>query len=266
MEASDDLRRLIDANAPLWAGEAEVFRTYWDSPVRSHQTDMRWIAWQCRKEFWDSFGDDDLGLFLGPLEQLREAFPKIDITIGRHQVLEIMTSFYDEFVHYCALADIYDAVRNEDDPRLDPHRLKAMDDLAENIELGRLRAAHRRDHGRLGMRACRFTEGGYCTLFSEGMKLEGRGGIDDLIAEACAKIHDDEFRHMLKGVIGLDMEDYAAADWDLLTALTVAQMKVRVRMRNAQFSRPLADARIEAILAGDIAPLEFDYAWARVAD
>ncbi len=36
MAASAALRDLISASAPLWAGEAEVVRTYWDSPVRSH--------------------------------------------------------------------------------------------------------------------------------------------------------------------------------------------------------------------------------------
>ncbi len=47
------------------------------------------------------------------------------------------------------------------------------------------------------LRAHLFTEGGYCALFREGMKLGGRGGVDDAIAAACAEIHDEEFDHMM---------------------------------------------------------------------
>ena len=44
-------RELVAANAPLWAGEAEAFRTYWDSPERSRESDPCWLARQCHKEF-----------------------------------------------------------------------------------------------------------------------------------------------------------------------------------------------------------------------
>ena len=35
------LKKLIDASAPYWAGEAEVFRTYWTWERRSRETDRR---------------------------------------------------------------------------------------------------------------------------------------------------------------------------------------------------------------------------------
>ncbi len=35
---SDNLKNLIAVNAPLWAGEAEIIRAYWDSPVRDVET------------------------------------------------------------------------------------------------------------------------------------------------------------------------------------------------------------------------------------
>ena len=51
MALSPELQRLIDLSAPLWAGEAEVVRTYWTSPARTLETDLLWIRRQCSKEF-----------------------------------------------------------------------------------------------------------------------------------------------------------------------------------------------------------------------
>src|SRR5215211_754035 len=49
-----NLRRVIEIATPLWAGEAEVVRTYWTSPKRNLQTDLLWLSRQCFKEFWGS--------------------------------------------------------------------------------------------------------------------------------------------------------------------------------------------------------------------
>lgn len=259
MFVSPQLRKLIDAVAPLWAGEAEVVRSYWTSPVRTRETDLRWLRYQCRKEFWDSFADPQKGLYLEPLDRLRAAFPKIDREIDRHEVLDIAEMFFAEFSHYVAFADAYDAIRGEDDPRMDPHQLRADGDLPENAELARIRAEHRSKHGALGMRACEITEGGYCALFSEGMKLAGRGGADEQIARACRAVYDDEFGHMLRGIVNLDEESLTPADWKLLEQITCEQMQARIRMRNAQFSYPLSEQRIQEIFAGRIQPVAFDY-------
>ena len=91
---------------------------------------------------------------------------------------------------------------------MNPHELETWE---EDTALTRLRHRHIEERGKLGVRACRFTEGGYCTLFREGMRLKGRGGADDLIAAACAEIYEDEFGHMLEGIAGLDREDWTAA-------------------------------------------------------
>jgi hypothetical protein len=143
--------------------------------------------------------------------------------------------------------------------------LADVPDWAENAEIRRRRARIVERHGAIGERACLFTEGGYCTLFSEGMRLAGRGGIDDMIAGACALVYEDEFGHMAKGIVGLDEAGLTVADWDLLGALTVELQEIRIRMRNAQFSHPLTDARIEAIRKGDIEPMVFDFAKAAEA-
>jgi hypothetical protein len=96
-------------------------------------------------------------------------------------------------------------------------------------------------------------------MFSEGMKLAGRGGADDLIARACARVFDDEFGHMLKGIIGLDSDGLSRSDWDLLTGLSVELQRLRIPMRNGQMSFPLTEERIRRIFDGEIKPVTFDF-------
>ncbi len=259
MALNQSLQKLIENSAKLWAGEAEVIRTYWDSPVRTQATDLLWLRRQCLKEFnGKGLGEHkDLGVFLGPLTEIMESFPNIDRGVDRHRVLGLIESIHDEFTHYCLFADVYDAIRDDDTPPLDPHQLETWDD---DQALTDMRLAHNRAHGKIGIRASHFTEGGYCTLFREGMRLKGRGGADDLIAEACRRIYDDEFGHMLSGIVGLDAERMSDADYELMTGLVVEQLRVRIRMRNSEFSYPLAEDRIQAIYRGDIEPEPFDAA------
>jgi len=184
MTVSDSLRRVIEANAKLWAGEAEVFRSYWNWTGRTRATDRQWLAYQCYKEVWSVVsGDPADGLFMGTLRQLERMFPKIDSEFDRHEVLDVAEGLWAEFAHYCAFADAYDAMGKPGEPRMNPRMVKGTGWKADE-ELGALRHGHRKQHGALGERACKFTEGGYCTLFSEGMKLavnpaghEGRDGI-----------------------------------------------------------------------------------------
>ena len=171
---SASLTKLIDASAPYWAGEAAVFRAYWDWERRSRETDRRWLALQCSKEIWGSgLAPLDKGIFLGPAEQLVAAFPQVDIELDRHAVLDIAEGLYAEFAHYCAFADAHDALALPGEAKLNPHAVKTA--WQEDHDLSALRFAHKKENAMLGDRACRFTEGGYCTLFSEGMALRTRG-------------------------------------------------------------------------------------------
>jgi hypothetical protein len=98
-----------------------------------------------------------------------------------------------------------------------------------------------------------------------GANPGGHEGRDGIIAEACAKVYDDEFGHMLKGIVGLDREGLTQPQWARFEAITVEQLKSRILMRNDQFGKPLSDKRIRAIFAGDVTPLAFDYAHAKLA-
>ena len=263
MSFSTGLLRLIERSAPLWAGEAEVVRTYWDSSIRNLNADLLWLRRQCSKEFNGSgIGEyRNMGVFMGPLLELKEIFPRIDTgrpdSVPRRYALELMETMFDEYRHFCLFSDVYDRIKPEGVPTMNPHELETWD---EDKALTRLRHRHIEEHGKLGVRACRFTEGGYCTLFREGMRLKGRGGADDLIAEACAEIYEDEFGHMLEGIAGLDREGWTAGEFVLMEELVVDQLRHRIRMRNAEFSFPLPEERVEAIFNGDIEPEPFDFA------
>jgi hypothetical protein len=249
---------------PLWAGEAEVVRTYWTSPKRTPQTDLLWLERQCFKEFWGSGVTrfDRGGIVPGSLKRLAEQATDVDSGIDRHEFLDALEGVKAEFSHYTYFADCYDAIRPKDAPKLHPKRLE---EWPEEKELTAMRYRHREAHGAIGMRACKTTEGGYCTLFSEGMKLAGRPGVDGRIAEACSKVYDDEFAHMLSGIAGIAEEGLSESDWALLERLIVEQLRQRIRMRNAQFSFPLSEERVQAIYRGDIQPLRFDYERAALA-
>jgi hypothetical protein len=265
MKMSTNLQRLIDALAPYWAAEAEVVQAYFSSPKRSRQSDLLWLARQCRKEFWDGFDEANPGLFIGPLRKLLSLSDKIDRGVDRHEILDMTEGLHAEFAHYCAFADAYDAIRAEGDPPINPMMLRDVKSWPENEALAELRAGHIRTHGDIGMRASRLTEGGYCALFSEGAKLGSGSAANEAISNACRLVYEDEFGHMLKGIVGLDTENLSPAAWDLLRDLSVAQMRARLDMRNAQFGCPLPSAEIERLKLGKSKPVAFDYAKAGLA-
>jgi len=65
---------------------------------------------------------------------------------------------------------------------------------------------------------------------------------------------------MMHGVVGVEMDAMTSADWAELTEVTCAILRLRLYMRNAQFSHPVSNERMKEILAGKIAPIAFDYA------
>ena len=155
-----------------------------------------------------------------------------------------------------AFADVYDAIRPASTPPIDPHRCEGW---TEDDVLTQLRYQTIAENGEIGRCASKFTEGGYCTLFREGMAIAGRGANEKLIADACRLVYEDEFEHMLEGVIGLDDAEYSSEDLERMSDLVVTLLQARIDMRNGQFSYPLSADRIAAITAGDIEPITFDF-------
>jgi hypothetical protein len=254
MAVNENLKKLIDLAAPYWAGEAETVWTYFQSSTRSKETDLLWLRRQCFKEIWGSgVGDKKKGLFQGPVAYLSEIFNQIDREVDRHEVLNVIDDLRTEFFHYCLFADIYDSLSGE---KLDPQQLSGWE--ADN-ELARIRYEYREKRGKLGYFAVRFTEGGYCSMYSSGMRLAGTSELNDRIAKACEHVYVDEIGHMRSGFIWLSEQDLSPAEWDEIAAMTRKILQQRIHMRNEQFSYPLSDERIRAIDAGEIEPMEFDY-------
>ena len=257
------LRELIEASATLWAGEAEVVRTYFHSAARTAETDRVWLKRQCFKEFYGSgYGEPEHGMLVEWGREIIELRPQLDKGLDRHELLELVEAHYAEYHHYCLFADIYDELGAPDDPPLAPLMCQ---NWKEGKALDDFRRAMRETHGAFGQAAMDFTEGGYCTLYAEGAKLAGRGGIDDKIAAACQRVYDDEVDHMLRGVFGLGDLAEEETDWDLAKELVTGQLQRRIHMRNGQFGNPVPERRIEEIFAGEIEPVAFDYTLAEKA-
>jgi hypothetical protein len=259
MPLSQNLRKLIEVNAPLWAGEAEIIRTYWTSPVRARETDKLWLKRQCWKEY-AGLGDSEGTTpgMVGDLEvKLRRLVPRLDLDLDRHDLYELLEKVFVEYRHYCLFADIYDTLLDPGESKLNANKLEPW---PEEVALASRRVAVKKSSPKLGWRATDFTEGGYCTMYSEGAKLKGKPGLDGKIGSACQKVYDDEYGHMMHGIVGIDDVGLAKGDWDELTELTLEQLRLRIYMRNAEFSHPLSERRVKEILAGKIEPIRFDYA------
>jgi len=98
-----------------------------------------------------------------------------------------------------------------------------------------------------------------------GRDPDGHDGRNGLIAGACRSVYEDEFAHMLIGITEADDPDMSDADWQTFGELALRQLTLRVPMRNEQFGYPVGEARMAAIMDGDIEPLSFDYAKAEAA-
>ncbi|MGH8632781.1 MAG: hypothetical protein ACRET7_01470, partial [Burkholderiales bacterium] len=171
----------------------------------------------------------------------------------RHEVLEVIDGLRAEFYHYCLFADIHDYLAGG---RLNPRQLESW---TADDKLARLRYEYRDKRRQLGYFAVRFTEGGYCSLYSTGMRLKGSGALNDRIAHACEQVYTDETGHMRDGFIGLAREKLTRKQWDEIGAMSRKILLQRIHMRNEQFGFPLPAARIREIEAGRIEPMRFDY-------
>jgi hypothetical protein len=246
---------LVDSNAPFWGAEAEVCRTYFESPARSIEGDLRWLARQAAKELLDGVALRAADLARA-LEDTRRT--------NAESLVRVTEELHEEARHFLAFVAAYDHIRPDGTPALEAASLGEIVGWPENVELGALRARHRRDHGELGVRAGIFTEGGYCTLFTEGMRLAGGGNADDAIAAACGAVYEDEVDHMLEAVTDLVDAEVDDDGWGLLAQMTVDQARQRVRMRQAQFGNPVPAGRLAELLASGGEPVPF--AWERLSD
>jgi len=253
LSLSKGLRELVELSAPYWGAEAEIIRAYWGSPVRTEKTDKKWLTHQVYKEYCNGVAPY--------LEMLNKQFLNISNRESRSRLLELAEVVYEEVEHYSMFADLFSLIDGTDF-NLTGDELNNAGAWPENDELMNLRKEHIEASPYLGERAMRFTEGGYVALFSEGMKLAGRGVFEDAISKVCKKIHDDEFSHMLLGIIETDSDSMSEEEWSTLQQFSVEQLKKRLMMRNAQFSFPVSENRMQELIAGNAKPVTFDYPYA----
>lgn len=253
LNPSQGLLKLIKANATFWGAEAEVIRSYWDSPVRNHETDKKWLIHQIYKEYCNGI--------LPYLALFNEQLAVATISEQRLKLVDLSEILYEEVEHYAMFADLY-VVLDDTDYKLSPDELKTAGAWPENDDLMTLRKQHCLESSDIGQRAFSFTEGGYVALFSEGKKLKGRSNFENAVAKVCKKIYDDEFNHMLLGIMETDSHQLSESNWNMLERFTVEQMKKRILMRNAQFSKPVSEKRMQELLAGQATPVVFDFTYA----
>jgi hypothetical protein len=245
------LDRLVEVNAPFWSAEAEVVRSYFHSPGRTVKTDRQWLFRQAFKEYADGY----LPALKSALTEQGGQGPE-----ARRDRISYLRVAWEEYRHFDLFAHIYESLggRESGGGEIDIEELMSAGNWRENEDLRLLRQAHKRQHGLVGELAHQFTEGGYCCLYREGMVLRGGDEIDEAIAIACAQVYDDEFGHMLRGLLSLDVSGMDASDLDLLCSLTRAQMRLRILMRQAQFGHPVSPGRLDELLAGHAQPMPFD--------
>ena len=223
--------QLVAANAPFWAAEAELCRTYFESATRSLDTDLRWLALQASKELVDGV-------------QARTDDPAVVAEEVQH--LAAFTAAYEALV---ALAG-----SEAGHPPLTEAHLEREASWPANVALRELRLQHRAEHGSVGFLAGVVTEGGAATLFREGAARAGRGPADDAIARACAAVLADEEHHAAQALDALEAEVHDDDGWALATRCTVEQSRQRLHMRAEQFGHPVPPARFKAMLAGMVDP------------
>ncbi|MBV9951246.1 MAG: hypothetical protein JO291_04805 [Acidimicrobiia bacterium] len=238
-----ELERLLRAAAPLWSAEAELVEAYFSGPTRTQAHDLLWLERQCYKELVDGVEPR--------LRALHDGLDELGDPDRRAGALVDADELEEELRHLDLFLAAHQAVAGTDATPLDVARLRREGGWPENDALREARARHRRDHGRLGQLAEAATEGGCCTLYAAGMQLPIQNAADELIVAANRTVYVDEVRHMRLDKIG--ERGLTSADWSVLTDLVAEQLRLRVDMRDAQFSHPLDEERVAELRAGGAA-------------
>jgi len=250
VDADAGLDELVAVAAPYWAGEYEVVRTFFSRP-RSKAEHIRWLRFQCWKEFWgtlDEHGGAVIGRFL---QTLGDLYPRLRGPEERGQFLHEAKELYEEFHHYAVLADILEDLEGR------PISPDELEQAPEDLKLAQLREHVANTEGELGAFIRKFNEGGGSSMYKAGMDIAG-GELEQRIAAAFGVIFDDEVDHMKTGAEGLRRVAKTEVEWEKARRLTREIARQRVRMRNEMFGYPLSEERLREIDEGKIDPFHRD--------
>jgi hypothetical protein len=233
---------LADAVAPLWAGEAEITRRYFEE-TRSVAGDLFWLRAQAFKETRHL---RDLPETLQQEYWSSGAIAEHPGGPGAARILE------EEMKHYSLLAALISHLTGE------PVDVCKLHGLEEDRKLQALRNDYRQSreqasHKEVELAAVTFTEGGGGSMYTVLKELEG-DDFDRAIAAAFREIHTDEVIHGPMQIHRIARHAKGARDWDRARDIGVEICRQRLHMRNEMFGRPLAPERIDEIEEGKIEP------------
>lgn len=235
-ETRIQMRVLVDSVAPLWAGEAEITRSYFEGDGRSPESDLFWLRAQAFKETRHL---RDL-----PAEIQREYRETGSVAVhpdgeGAGKILR------EEMKHYRLLADLIEKLDGS------PVVIDALGGLEEDRKLQALRARYREQGGELARATVTFTEGGGGSMYSVLSSL-GESELDRGIAAAFREIHADEVIHGPMQVFRIARRARSDQDWARCREMAVAICRQRLRMRSEMFGWPLSELRLHEIESGKI--------------
>ncbi|MEW6269238.1 MAG: hypothetical protein AB1689_08080 [Thermodesulfobacteriota bacterium] len=229
------MEELVALAAPSWAGEAEIARTYL-AHHRSVAGDARFLAAQAWKE-------TRLVRALPP-ERRAECFATA--VVDDHPEGAPPIKFAEEVKHYRLLAGLLEELTGE------PVTLDRLRELPAETRLQELRAPYRAGTP-LERAVVNFTEGGGGAIYAVLAEL-GETPFDRRMAAAFREILDDEVFHGPAEIQNVARHASRPDDWRHAADLVRRICRARLDMRNEMFGFPLADARLDEIAAGHIAP------------
>lgn len=248
----DWMVEIEDAVARFRAGEAEVARTFFSAPHPLDQH-VKWLKEQVSREL-RNLREISAG-------ELAEQVSRVDRGFSREDIVAELREHYYETRHYAMLADVLEGISGE------PVDWKALDaeraGSSWSVSTHQNGAEHRRRvewsalsplHGAAGS----FNSGGAGSVAYGLIGIEG-DVYEDLLSETGKMVIHDEMAH--GGVAGrhplyhlVRSHDDAAIALDIIREYST----IRLHGRNFQFGYPLSEARVAAIIRGEIEPLTID--------
>jgi hypothetical protein len=240
------MAEIEDVAARFRAGEAEVARVFFSQP-RPLEQHLRWLKIQVSREL-RNLREISEG-------ELTEQVNQVDRGVSREAIVAELREHYYETRHYAMLAYVLEGLGGGavDWRNLEAERANAEWSVWQREERTRRRAWEKISplHGAAGS----FNSGGAGSVAYGVVGL--RGDIyEQLLAETGKIILHDEMAH------GDALEErhplyrLVRSEEDARTALAIVRefSTVRLKGRNFQFGFPLSEARVEAIIRGEIEP------------
>jgi hypothetical protein len=236
--------------AKFRAGEAEVAARFFESksPLGQH---LDWLRFQVAREARNLEEIAD--------HQRCDLVNRVDDSVVREDFVDQLTEDYQEVRHYAMLAYIYEGLSGE---KVNWRELREKAKGAPWYHLSRRehgRWAELRENGsKLELAAALFTRGGGGAVFYGLIALKG-GDYEFLLSEASKIILKDELEHgASEGRDELYKLIQSREDIEISKKIIVEMSRIRLHMRNEQFSGVLPERRIDEISEGSISSLSMD--------